>query len=222
MIYICVSKNWIMIEQFSFEELKNKFNTNNKFKLGTYLVAGIIGVVVLYFSYRQFIWGPANEKSNDGWWVAMNYISKDSTDQAIRLLEPYVKNNDGKTGGEIGQYLLGKQYMNKGKFAAALDMLKDVDVSDTYISTMSIGLQGDCYSQMKKYNEALDLYLQAADREDNEFTTPMYLFKAGLVCEKKLKNKTDAAAHFQRIKDDYPNYSSTKTIDRYIARCATK
>jgi tetratricopeptide (TPR) repeat protein len=222
MIYICVSKKWIMTEQFSFKDLKNKFNTNKKFKLGTYLVAGIIGVVVLYFSYRQFIWGPANEKSNDGWWVALNYISKDSTDQAIHLLEPYVKNNDGKTGGEIGQYLLGKQYMKKGKYAAALKMLEDVDLSDTYVSTMSIGLQADCYSQMKKYNEALDFYLQAADREDNEFTTPMYLFKAGLVCEKKLNKKADAAAHYQRIKDDYPNYASTKTIDRYIARCATK
>ncbi len=39
-----------MTEQFSFEELKNRFNTNKKFKFGTYIVAGIIGVVVLYFS----------------------------------------------------------------------------------------------------------------------------------------------------------------------------
>jgi TolA-binding protein len=49
----------------------------------------------------------------------------------------------------------------------------------------------------------------------------MYLFKAGLVCE-QLNKKADAAVHYQRIKDDYPNYASTKTIDRYIARCATK
>lgn len=211
-----------MIEQFSLEELKNKFNSNKNFKLGTYLVAGMIGVVVLYFSYRQFIWGPANEKSNDGWWVALNYVAKDSTDQAIRVLEPFVKNNDGKTGGEIGQYLLGRQYMEKGKFSAAIEMFEDVDLNDTYLATMSIGLQGDCYSQLKKYNDALDMYTQAAEREDNDFTTPMYLFKAGLVCEMKLNKKADATAHFQRIKDDYPNYASTKTIDRYIARCATK
>ncbi len=105
-----------MIEQLSFEDLKNKFNTNKSFKLGTYIIGGLIAAVVVYFSYRQFIWGPANEKSNDGWWVALNYITKDSTDQAIRVLEPFVKSNDGKTGCEIAQYLLATQYMEKGNF----------------------------------------------------------------------------------------------------------
>lgn len=210
-----------MIEQLSFEDLKNKFNTNKKFKLGTYIIVSLIALTVVYFSYRQFIWGPANEKSNDGWWVALNYITKDSTDQAILVLEPFVKNNDGKTGGEIAQYLLATQYMKKGKYSAALGMLEGVKLNDTYVSTMSIGLQGDCYSQMKKYNDALSFYTKASDQEDNEFTTPMYLFKAGLVAE-KLNQKADAAVHYQRIKDDYPNYASTKTIDRYIARCATK
>ena len=117
-----------MIEQLSFEDLKNKFNTNKSFKLGTYIIGGLIAAVVVYFSYRQFIWGPANEKSNDGWWVALNYITKDSTDQAIRVLEPFVKSNDGKTGGEIAQYLLATQYMEKGKFSAALNMLDGVNL----------------------------------------------------------------------------------------------
>ncbi|MEY3591283.1 MAG: hypothetical protein RLZZ38_236 [Bacteroidota bacterium] len=210
-----------MIDQLSFDDLKNKFNQNKNFKIGTYVVAGLLAAIILYFSYRQFIWGPANEKSNDGWWVALNYISKDSTDQAISVLEPFVKNNDGKTGGEIGQFLLGKQYMKKGKFAAALNMLEGVNLNDTYVSTMSLGLQADCHSQMKHYDKALELYLNAADKEENEFTTPMYLFKAGLHAE-KLNKKEDALSYYQRIKDDFPNYASTKTIERYIARCSTK
>ncbi len=210
-----------MIDQLSFDDLKNKFNQNKKFKIGTYVVAGLLAAIILYFSYRQFIWGPANEKSNDGWWVALNYISKDSTDQAIRVLEPFVKNNDGKTGGEIGQFLLGKQYMKKGKFVAALNMLEGVSLNDTYVSTMSIGLQADCHSQLKHYDKALELYLAAADKEENEFTSPMYLFKAGLHAE-KLNKKEDALSYYQRIKDDFPNYASTKTIERYIARCSTK
>ncbi len=210
-----------MIEQLSFDDIKNKFNSNKKFKFGTYIVGGLIVLTIVYFSYRQFIWLPANEKSNDGWWVALNYISKDSTDQAIGILKPFVNNNDGKTGGEIAQYLLATQYMKKGKYSAAIKELKGVDLEDTYIATLSVGLQGDCYSQMKKYKDAIGAYLEAAEREDNDFTTPMYLWKAGLVCE-EIKKKADALTHYQRIKDDYPNYASTKTIDRYIARCASK
>jgi tetratricopeptide (TPR) repeat protein len=211
----------MMIENLSLEELKAKFNNDKKFKLGTYIVGGILTAVLLFFVYRQMIWVPANEKSNDGWWIAMNYISKDSTDQAINVLIPFVNSNDGKTGGEIGQYLLATQYMKKGEYRKALENLEGVSIDDSYISVFSIGLQGDCYSDMRKYDKALSFYADAADAQDNELTTPMYLFKAGLVAE-KLKKNEDAEGFYTRIRDDYPAYASQNVIDKYIARVSTK
>jgi tetratricopeptide (TPR) repeat protein len=163
---------------------------------------------------------PANEKSNDGWWVAMNYIEKDSTDQAIKSLEPFVKSYDGKTGGEIGQYLLATQYMKKGEFQKALDNLEGVDLDDTYISVFAIGLQGDCHSDMKNYEKAIEKYLEAAEANDNEMTTPMYLFKAGLHAE-KLKKFEDATTYYTRIQDDSPSFAAQKTIEKYIARASS-
>jgi TolA-binding protein len=76
---------------------------------------------------------------------------------------------------------------------------------------------------MKKYDKALEIYLQAADAQENELTAPMYLFKAGLVAE-KLKKKKDAEAYYTRIRDDYPSYASQNRIeiDKYIARVSTK
>jgi len=209
-----------MTEDLSFDSIKSKFNNDKRFKLGTYIVGGILGLVLLFFMYRQFIWMPSNEKSNDGWWVAMNYIAKDSTDQAIKSLEPFVKSYNGKTGGEIGQYLLATQYMKKGEFQKALDNLEDVDLDDTYISVFSIGLQGDCYSEMKNYEKAIDFYIRAADANDNDMTTPMYLFKAGLHAE-KLKRFEDATTYYTRIQDDYPSFAAQKTIEKYIARTST-
>jgi tetratricopeptide (TPR) repeat protein len=206
-----------MIENLSFDEIKSKFNTNKSFKLGTYVVGGIVGLFLVYLLYRQFIWVPSNEKSNDGWWTAMNYISKDSTDQAIKALEPFVKNYDGKTGGEVGQYLLATQYMKKGEFKKALDNLEKVDLDDTYLKIFCVGLQADCLSEMKKYDEAENKYVEAADMEDNEFTTPMYLFKAGL-CADKSKNFDLATEYYTKIRDNYPTFASQKTIEKYIAR----
>jgi TolA-binding protein len=209
-----------MIENLSFEDVKQRFNNDKNFKLITYVVGGVIGLVLVYFLYRQFIWTPANEKSNDGWWSAMNYIAKDSTDQAIKTLEPFVKTYNGKTGGEIGQYLLGTQYMRKGEFKKAIDVLADVDLNDTYISTFAIGLQGDCHSEMKDYEKALKLYNKAANNVDNEMSTPMYLFKAGL-CAEKLKNFEEATSAYTRIQDDYPGFAGQKTIEKYIARVSS-
>ena len=213
-------KIFMMIEDLSFDTLKSKFNSDKRFKIGTYLVGGALVFGLLFFLYRQFIWMPSNEKSNDGWWVAMNYIEKDSTDQAIKSLEPFVKSYDGKTGGEIGQYLLATQYMKKGEFKKALDNLGGVNLDDTYISVFAIGLQGDCHSEMKNFDKAIEKYLEAADANDNEMTTPMYLSKAGLHAE-KLKKFEDATLYYTRIQDDYPSFAAQKTIEKYISRASS-
>ncbi|MFM7723730.1 MAG: tetratricopeptide repeat protein, partial [Bacteroidota bacterium] len=167
----------------STDSLKHQFNTNKRFKLGVYIAGGVLGALILFLGYRQLIWAPADNKANDGWWSALNYVEKDSTDQAIKLLIPFVKKYDGHTGGEIGQYLLGTQYMKKGEFQKALEQFEGVSVDDTYLSTMSIGLQGDCLSELKKYEDAAELYEKAANAMENDFTSPMYLFKAGLHAE---------------------------------------
>ena len=129
------------MDNLSFEEIKSKFSSNKKFKIASYALGGLILLALLYFLYRQFIWMPSNEKSNDSWWVGQNFIAKDSTNQAIKALEPVVKKYDGKSGGEISQFLLARQYMEKGQFQKAIKNLEGVDVNDTYIRIYSIGLQ---------------------------------------------------------------------------------
>ena len=111
--------------------------------------------------------------------------------------------------------------MKKGEYRKALENLEGVSLDDSYISVFSIGLQGDCYSDMRNYDKALSFYTDAADAQDNELTTPMYLFKAGLVAE-KLKKNEDATVFYTRIRDDYPAYASQNGIEKYIARVSTK
>ena len=70
---------------------------------------------------------------------------------------------------------------------------------------------------MTKYEDAVELYVKAAEINDNELTTPMYLFKAGLVSE-KLKDFEKATEYYTSIKDNYPDFGRQKTIEKYIAR----
>jgi tetratricopeptide (TPR) repeat protein len=210
-----------MLDNFSFEDFKKQLKENDKLRLTTYGLGALIVLSLGYFTYKQFIWGPSNEKSKDAYWSGLNYAAKDSTDKAITLLEPAVKNYDGKQGGELAQFILARQYMSKGNFQKALDELEGVDVKDTYVSIFKIGLQGDCYSELKQYEKALDFYVEAAELNENEKTTPEYLFKAGLVAE-KLKDFEKASEFYTRIKSNYLTFSSNKTIDKYIARTANK
>ena len=90
---------YAIMEMLNWEDIKQKFNTDKRFKLYTYIVGGILALLVLYLGYRQLIWAPADDEANDRWWTALNYVEKDSTDQAIKVLVPFVKKYDGHVGG---------------------------------------------------------------------------------------------------------------------------
>jgi tetratricopeptide (TPR) repeat protein len=210
-----------MLENFSVQELKKKFESNKNARLVSYIGGGILVLVIGYFAYVQFMWKPANEKSKDAYWVGLNYAAKDSTDAAIEELKPIVKKYDGKIGGENAQFILARQYMVKGQFKKALTELESVDVTDTYVSSMAVGLQGDCHSELKDYEKAGTLYLEAAGINENEMTTPMYLMKAGL-CAEKVKDFEKAVECYTTIKDDYSSFASQKGIEKYIARASNK
>lgn len=210
-----------MLENISSSEIKNQFKTNKKLRLVSMIVGGIIILVSGYFVYNQFISKPKELKSQDAYWEGLNFADQDSTDMAISTLEPVVKKYDGYKGGENAQFILGRQYMEKGQFKKAIETLEGVKTNDLYLSCMSIGLQGDCYSELGKYKEAGEKYLEAADENINEFTTPNYLFKAGL-CAEELADYASATTSYQRIKDDYPAFAGKKAIDKYIARVANQ
>ena len=210
-----------MLEDITGEELKRQFKTNKVLRYVTIgvgvLVIGILG----YLLYRQFVYKPANEKSKNSYWEGLNYAAKDSTALAIDYLESEVKKYDGKIGGEVAQFVLGRQLMANKDFEGAIKHLEGVDVEDTYVSIMAVGLQADCLSDMKKYEDAANKYLEAADMIENELTTPMYLMKAGL-CAEEIKNFPKAAEFYLRIIDDYSSYAGQNQIDKFLSRASNK
>jgi tetratricopeptide (TPR) repeat protein len=210
-----------MLEDITGEKIKEQFKSNKNLRLTTFIVGGLVVVVLGYFAYRQFFWVPANEKSKETYYIGLNYAAKDSTELALDELGAHKNKYDGKIGGEISQFVYARQLMANGEFKSAINELEGVNVEDTYVSVMAIGLQADCYSELEQYEKAAELYLEAAEMRDNDMTTPMYLFKAGLVSE-KLKNFEKAEELYQRIQDDYSSFAAAKQIEKYIARAGNK
>ena len=220
-----------MTENFSLEDLKQKYKNSKSFRLSSIAIGTLALIAIGYLGYRQFIWKPANEKSKESYFIALNAITNEDPNIAmdtskagaktdpIKKLQKSVKKYDGKIGGEVSKYLLASQYMRKGKYKEALTLLENVSVEDTYVSVEVIGLQGDCQSELNKFEEAYELYKTAANMNANNFTSPMYLFKAGLVAE-QLKKYDLAKAHFETIAVQYPKsfYAKEKNLEACIAR----
>ena len=202
-----------MIEDITGEEIKRQFKTNKKVRWISIGIGALVVLALGYFLYRQFVVIPNTEKSKDNYWIGLNYAAKDSSEVALDELRSHKKKYDGYVGGEVAQFVYARQLMNQGEFQNAIKELEEVELEDTYARVFAVGLIADCYSEMGKYENAANKYLEAANLQDDDVTTPMYLFKAGLSAE-EIKNFEEATECYQRIKDDYPTVAAQKQIDK--------
>jgi len=60
-------------------------------------------------------------------------------------------------------------------------------------------------------------YVNAIDDKTNNYTTPMYLYKAGVIGLKIGKN-AKALEYFKTIKSDFPESTEAKDIDVFIGK----
>lgn len=210
-----------MLENISREEIKNQWNKNNKLKLVTMIIGGCAVLALAWFLYLQAYWNPTNDESKDKWWIGVNLAAADSTDAALDALRPVKENFNGFIGGEIAQFVYARQMMEKGEFNKAIEDLDDVSLDDTYVKLLARGLKADCLSELKKYEEAANLYLELADEIDNDWMTPMFLKKAGLNAE-EINDYKMATKCYTRITDAYPVFSKANNVEKYLARASNQ
>lgn len=206
-----------MSDNITKEEIIEQFKGNKILKYSTYVVGGIAVIVLAVLAYQKFISGPNQEASKAEIANGIMYLEKDSTQLATEEFEYLSSEYDGYKGGEVSQYALGNLYFEQGDYEAALNELKGVKLDDTYLMTLAIGTQGDCYSELGDYKSAVEMYVKAAQRIENEATTPLYYFKAGLNSE-EAGDFSKAAEYYKVIKSNYLSFSTQKGIDKFITR----
>jgi predicted negative regulator of RcsB-dependent stress response len=204
------------------EELLKQAKESKTLKIASIVVGSIALLAIIWFSYKQFIFNPANEKSKTSYWRAMVFLQNDENDQALDEFKRIAKQYDGKIGGEISQYMAGRLYMDQGEFKTALSYLEKAKVDDLYVGTLIIGLQGDCQVELGDFKKAASLYEKASKRKPNEFTTPMFLMKAAQIQEFKLNNFKEAAKMYKQIELDYFDYYKTNNVEKYLERASNK
>jgi tetratricopeptide (TPR) repeat protein len=193
----------------------------------TVLLYGLGAIAVLtigYLVYSNFVVAPHEEESQDAYWPAFyEFQNGDTTGLAITGdgnfmgFEEIASAYEGTPGGDIATYVLGVTAMEKGDYEGALAYLEEVEFNDVMLGTLVIGLQGDCYVELGQYEQAAEKFEEAAMREANEFTSPMFYKKAGLVYQ-ELGQNDKAVIAYQKIKDDWSGSMEAADIDKYIIR----
>ncbi|MEX1189728.1 MAG: tetratricopeptide repeat protein [Bacteroidia bacterium] len=199
--------------------------TNQKLLLS--VLAGIIIVVGAVLAYQQFIVKPKEAEANTAMFRAELYFQKDSFNLALNGNDAFqgflsVADDFGGTdAGNLAHYYAGICYLQTGKFEEAINELGEYSGSDVMTSCMALGAQGDALMELGKTQEAVDMYIKAAGKHENMFSTPMYLMKAGNAYE-DLGNNEKALEIYKKIRSEYFQSPEGRDAEKYIARAEAK
>jgi tetratricopeptide (TPR) repeat protein len=193
----------------------------------TIIVAVIVIVVGGYLGYKKLLLGPKETEAQSQVFRAEQYFEKDSFRLALKgdgdalgfidIIDEY-----GLTEtANLSHYYAGICYLHMGEYENAIDNLKKFDSNDKLVSVIAIGALGDAYVELGKIDKAVTFYEKAANKNKNDFTSAIYLKKAGLVYE-KLNNYKKALTTYEKIKQNYPKSDEAKDIDKYIQEVKMK
>ena len=111
-----------------------------------------------------------------------------------------IDNYGGTPAGNLAEYYAGMAYLNLKNYEQAIAYLDKFKSEDDALAPMAKGAIGDAFMQLNQDDQALDYYLQATNLRQNEFTTPTFLYKAGVTALNS-GNASKALELFNKIKD---------------------
>lgn len=223
----------------SLDEGANKaeewFEKNQKPVIG--IIVGILVIALLYLAYNKFVAEPAEaEAANE------LVLAQDSFTTALEATNTSVKDSlymvalNGKNGkyglldvadnyggtaaGNLANYYAGMSYLEVKDYQKAISHLQDFSSDDQMLAPLAKGAIGDAFMQLGQPEEALGYYEKAAGLNANDFTTPRFLFKAGVTAIEL--GKMDAAVKYlTQVKEEYATSDYAAQVDLYLGQAQT-
>lgn len=191
---------------------------------------GVVAVAVLgYLAYNQFVQAPRAESAANELFYPQQYF-----DQALNATEKdslfnlalngaegkygfldIIEEYSGTPAANLANYSAGMAYLNMQQYEEAIRHLENFSSDDAILGALAKGGIGDAFVQLEQPAEGLSYYEQAFRHNDNDFTTPKFLYKAGITAL-ELGENDKALGYFNRIKEDYPDSQEAATIEVFI------
>lgn len=190
------------------------------------VVIGILG----YLAYQKYVKIPIEKEAANELAFPKSYF-EDAISNVVAvdsLLTLGLNGADGKYGfvdisseysgtkaGNLANYYAGISYLKLKNYKEAIEYLEKFSSDDELLGPTAKGAIGDAFADIDQPEDAFDYYLKAANLRANNFSTPLFLFKAGNTAM-DLEKFSKALDIFNRIKNDYPDSEEAKNIVIYI------
>ena len=197
-----------------------------------FIIVGLAAVLVLgYLGFSKYIQEPKESQATNDLFQSQQYF-----DQAVNgaskdsLFTLSLNGSDGKYGfiditevyagtdaGNLANYYAGMAFLNMKDYPNAVTYLNAFSSDDDVLGPIAKGGIGDAFVQLEQLEDAYDYYVQAAQLKSNNYTTPMYLYKAGVI-GLKLEKNTQALGFFNQIKSEFSESNESKNIEVFIGK----
>lgn len=203
---------------------------NQKIILG---IVGAIAICVLaYLAYDQFLQKPMEAEASNEIYQAQKYYEQALTADASDSL--YLRSlnggGEGKLGmldiidqygstkaGNMAKYYAGVSYLNMNDYSNGIKYLDDFNGDGTLLGPVAKGALGDAFVQLNQKEDALKYYEQAATMVANDFSSPKFLLKAGVIAL-DLGKASVAIKHLKAITEKYPTSLEATKATAYLGR----
>ncbi|WP_299014254.1 tetratricopeptide repeat protein [uncultured Polaribacter sp.] len=197
------------------------------------LFYSLVAVVVLflaYLGYNKYIVAPKELEASNELAFPRKYFNEASTAGSgiDSLLTLGLEGADGKFGfldiadsyrgtdaGNLANYYAGVSYLQMKNYEKAISHLEKFDSDDALLGPVALGAIGDAFADIDQPEQALEYYEKAANKKDNTFTAPLFLYKAGQTAM-LLKEFGKAENLFSQIKANYPKSEQGIAIEKFI------
>lgn len=218
------SSNQIPEQPDSLENINNRLTNlgrnieTNKKAMGIAMGAILI-VAALTFAWLYLYKVPTNNKAMEAYnKVELSTFGSDSlaSAQYKQIVDKY-----GSTpAGNLASISAAETLYESGNYEEAVKYLKKFSSKDKVLDANAQMLLGDCYVNIKKYDDAIAAFKNAVKKADgNPQIAPRALMKQAVVYDEQ-KKFGDALKCYETIKKDYPEFSLGNgiSIDSYIER----
>ncbi len=184
------------------------------------IVLGIIVIAALAVAgYFYLLRNPQNEKAFDAYGkVEVNNPAASDTilaNEYKKVADQY----DGTDAANLAAVEAAEHFYEIGKYQDALNYLNKFSTSNEVLSATTTIMKGDCYVNLKKYDEAISQFQKAAaDAADNDQIVPLALIKCATVYDAQ-KKYDKALEIYEQLYQRNPNYAfNGMTMEAYIER----
>ena len=101
------------------------------------------------------------------------------------------------------------------QYDKAIEYLEKFNSNDEMLGPVTLGAVGDAFADINQPEQALEYYQKAANKKDNDFTSPLFLYKAGMTAM-ELEKFDKAESLFTKIKENYPTSDQGRDVAKFI------